>query len=290
MYKLNFQSKVDMNESGIKCKDNASALEVAIIRNQPHIVKYLIEIEALKDLIPSTSKESPFQLACCYGRVEIFGILCRCCPREILLKCFETLYNTLMTPTVSKDFPAYPRKLEIVRDLCRHLFLDDPHNKRFIDYIQKQFYGAYYRSDAQLMTFLCSIFPQFSPHQWYSLHYQKYMSSVCFSASEVRFIIPNNRSAFMFLLEVGMSEFGEMTEIDFQNIYRIYESRPSVLFNDILRSYISESLFVQKSIKRKFSSDICPHIFVYAGIPHGASLESVKAVLNFYKMNFFLRT
>ena len=130
-----------------------SALEVAIIKNQLGIVSNLAEIKSVDDPIFCTAKESPFQVACSYGRVEIFGILCRCYPIEILLENFETLYNTLMAPTVSKEFPAYPRKLEIIRVLCRHLFLDDPHNKRFIGFIQKQFYGAYYRDDAQLMFF-----------------------------------------------------------------------------------------------------------------------------------------
>lgn len=74
------------------------------------------------------------------------------------------------------------------------------------------------------------------------------MSRVAFSEGEVRFILPNSRSAFMFLLEFGMSEFGEMSEIDFQNIYRIYEYRPSVLLNDILRSYILNSLLLQNSL------------------------------------------
>lgn len=279
----------DVDEDTSVFEVGTSALEVAIIKNQLAIVSNLAEIEVGDDPILCTSKESPFQVACSYGRVAIFGILCRCYPREILLENFETLYNTLMAPTVSKEMPAYPRKLEIIRVLCRHLFLDDPHNQRFIGFIQKQFYGAYYRDDAQLMFFLCSIFHEFTPHQWYSLHFQKHMSRFAFSEGEVRYILPNSRSAFMFLLEFGMSDFGEMTEIDFQNIYRIYEYRPSLLFNDILRSYISNSLLQQRSLMLKFSSDICPHIFCFAGIPFGASLESVKAILTFYKMNYFLR-
>lgn len=79
----------------------ASALAVAIIKNQRVIVSNLAAIEAVDYPILCTSKESPFQVACSYGRVEIFGILCRCYPREILLENFETLYNTLMSPTVS---------------------------------------------------------------------------------------------------------------------------------------------------------------------------------------------
>jgi hypothetical protein len=113
------------------------------------------------------------------------------------------------------------------------------------------------------------------------------MSTKCFAASELRYILPNNRAAFMFLLEIGMSQFGTMTPEDFRNIYSVYEHHPSIFLNDILRLHILNSLLIQRYMEIKFSSDLSSNFLTYAGIPWGASLDSLQSVLNFYKINYF---
>jgi len=168
------------------------------------------------------------------------------------------------------------------------IFFDDLDNEKFVHYIQKKFYDSYYHGDVQLMNFLCSIFDKkYSPHQCYALFYQKHMSTICYGASELRYILPNNRIAFMLLLEMGMSQFGTMTPRDFRNIFEAFEHYPSISLNHILRVHILNSVLIQRSLEIKFSSDLSSYVLTYMGIPWGASLDSLQSVLDFFKINFF---
>jgi hypothetical protein len=198
------------------------------------------------------------------------------------------LFDKLIRPTVVIGRPFFPRKLHIVKLLCIHFFFEDLDNDKFVKYIRKKFYDSFIDGDIQVMNFLCTIFDKkYPPHQWYSLNYPKHMSTKCFAASEIRYILPNNHAAFMFLLEMGMSQFGTMTPEDFRNIYSVYEHRPSIFLNDILRLHILNSLLIQRYMEFKFSSDLSSNFLTYAGIPWGASLDSLQSVLNFYKINYF---
>jgi len=276
-----------MNKVETKRELLSLPLHHAIVDDKPRIVELLIQTDAVQEL-DSTSINYLFQLACCYGYVNIVSIFCRNFARKVLSEGFETLFDILIKPTVDVGRPVYPRKLHIIKILCLQFFSDDLDNKKFVEYIQNKFYDAYYCGDVQVMNFLCSIFEtKYPPHQWYSLYYQKHMGQKVFSDPVSRYILPNNVAAFKFLLEFGMSKFGTMTPDYFRNIFTFFEHCRLMLFNDILRFQISNSLLIQKSLEVKFSSDLCSHFLSYAGIPCGASLQSLQSILHIYKIKYF---
>ena len=283
----------------VETKLTSLPIYCAIVENKPPIVESLIRTDSVQEL-DTSSINNLFQLACSYAFDDIVTIFCRSFPRKVLSESFEILFDMLMKPTVvigcrfSKNlleligFRFSSRKLHIIKLLSNQFFIDDLDNKKFVHYIQKKFYDSFYHGDVQLMNFLCSIFDKkYSPHQCYALFYQKHMSTICYGASELRYILPNNRIAFMLLLEMGMSQFGTMTPRDFRNIFEAFEHYPSISLNHILRVHILNSVLIQRSLEIKFSSDLSSYVLTYMGIPWGASLDSLQSVLNFFKINFF---
>jgi hypothetical protein len=243
----------------------------AIVRNTPRVVEQLIQTEAVK-VLDSSSKFYIFSYACSIGYVDVLAIFCRCFSLKVLSEGFETLFDILIKPTLLNGRPVYPSdirtgKLHTFKLLCNQFFFDDLENKKFVDYIQKRFYEAFHFKNFQIMNFLCSIFhKKITPHQCYSLFFQKHMSTV-FQHLEARNILITNRESVIFLLELGMSRYGSMTPRDLSNLLIPYQDQYSVLFNDILRFRISNSHLIERCLRVKFPSDLCTHLLCYAGIP-----------------------
>jgi len=261
---------------------------VAIVTNKPRIVAQLIETDAVK-ILDSSSISYIFSFACSIGYVDVVAIFCRCFSPKVLSEGFETLFDILIKPTLSfYGLPVYPKKIHIFKLLCNQFFSDDLDNKIFVDNIQKRFYEAFHLGNLQIMNFLCSIFDKkFPPHQCYSLFYQKHMSS----AFTNQYILFTNRVSVIFLLELGMSQYGSMTPTDLSNLLIPFRDRCnySDLFNDILRFRILNSHLIERCLRVKFPLDLCTHLLCYAGIPCGASLESLQSILHYYKINLYDR-